>query len=69
MANLLKYLPLVALLLLAGTLMFSIVLLPLAIVSESKPTPIFITFSLIVVITTVASLVSLIFYISLKEKK
>jgi hypothetical protein len=69
MANLLKYLPLIALLLLAGTLMFSIVLLPLAIVSESKPTPIFITFSLIVVITTVASLVSLIFYIALKEKK
>jgi len=69
MANLLKYLPLIALLLLAGTLMFSIVLLPLAMVSENKPTPIFIIFSLIVIITTVASLVSLIFYIALKEKK
>lgn len=65
----LTYLPLVALLLLAGTLMFSVILLPLALISENKPTPVFVIFSLIVVITTVASLVSLVFYITLSEKK
>jgi hypothetical protein len=65
----LTYLPLVALLLLAGTLMFSVILLPLALISENKPQPVFVIFSLIVVITTVASLVSLVFYITLSEKK
>jgi len=63
-----SYVPLFVLLLLAGTLMFSVVLLPLLLISEDKPAPIFIIFALIVVITTVASLVSLVFYITFAGK-
>jgi len=64
----LNYVPLFILLLLAGTLMFSVILLPLLVITENKPAPIFIIFSLIVVITTVASLVSLVFYITFSRK-
>jgi len=69
MKKTLSYLPLAVLLLLAGTLMFSIILLPLAMVNENKPAPVFVMFSLIIIITTVASLVSLVFFIALSKKR
>ena len=61
-----RFLALTALLLIAATLVLLIVMIPLAI-SSLRPNTEIIILGLIVVITTVASLVSLIFYIMLEK--
>ena len=62
-----RFLSLTALLLIAATLVFLIILIPLVIYSIG-PNISILTLGLIVIITTVASLVSLLFYIMLTKK-
>lgn len=68
MAKEIKLLPLMTLLLIAATLVFLVILVPLTIMSMG-PNISVLTLSLMVIITTVASLVSLLFYIMLAKKK
>jgi hypothetical protein len=62
-----KLLPLMTLLLIAATLIFLVILVPLTILSFG-PNISILTLGLMVIITTVASLVSLLFYIMLSKK-
>lgn len=62
-----KFLSLTALLLIAATLILLVILVPLTVLAIG-PNISFLTLGLIVIITTVASLVSLLFYIMLTKK-
>ena len=68
MKKLIKYLPLVVLLFVAATLIFSIALIPAVIVSLKLINIEFIILALLVIMSTVASLVALMIYIILSKK-
>jgi uncharacterized RDD family membrane protein YckC len=61
-----RFLSLTALLLIAATLIFLVILVPLTIISIG-PNVSILTLGLIVIITTVASLITLLFYIMLTK--
>lgn len=61
-----RFLSLTALLLIAATLIFLVILIPLTIISIG-PNVSILTLGLIVIITTVASLITLLFYIMLTK--
>lgn len=61
-----RFLSLTALLLIAATLIFLVILIPLTILSIG-PNISILTLGLIVIITTVASLITLLFYIMLTK--
>ncbi len=61
-----RFLSLTALLLIASTLIFLIILIPLTVISIG-PNVSILTLGLIVIITTVASLITLLFYIMLTK--